>query len=59
MEHARDLLQHTEMTIAQISEQSGYSDLFYFSKRFKSFWGVSPSRYRLTGASDMEVNKED
>ena len=52
MEHARDLLKNTDMSIAQISEQSGYSDLFYFSKRFKSFWGVPPSRYRLSGPSD-------
>ena len=59
MEHARDLPKTTDMSIAQISEQSGYSDLFYFSKRFKSFWGVPPSRYRLSGPSDGTGQEEE
>ena len=59
MEHARNLLKHTDMSIAQISEQAGYSDLFYFSKRFKSFWGVPPSRYRVSGPSDETGQREE
>lgn len=52
-------LKHTDMSIAQISEQAGYSDLFYFSKRFKSFWGVPPSRYRVSGPSDETGQREE
>jgi len=59
MEHARNLLKHTDMSIAQISEQAGYSDLLYFSKRFKSFWGVPPSRYRVSGPSDETGQREE
>lgn len=33
-------------TIAQISEQLGFCDRFYFSRRFSQRYGLSPSRYR-------------
>lgn len=46
MEHAGELLKTTSLSIAQISEQCGYGDLFYFSRRFKAFWGIPPSKYR-------------
>lgn len=46
LENASRLLVQTTLSIAQISEQSGYNDLFYFSKRFKSYFGVSPTKYR-------------
>ena len=46
LENARRLLANTSLSIAEISEKSGYRDLFYFSKRFKNAFGISPSRYR-------------
>lgn len=42
MEHARDLLKNTDMSIAQISEQSGYSDLFYFPNVLNLFGEYLP-----------------
>ena len=33
-----------ELTVAQAAELVGYQDAFYFSKRFKNHFGVSPSR---------------
>lgn len=32
-------------TVARVAEQVGYSDSFYFSKMFKSCFGVTPSKY--------------
>lgn len=57
LENARRLLSDTDLSIAEISAKSGYRDLFYFSKRFKSCFGVSPSRYRAefqAGESDRK-----
>lgn len=32
--------------IQQISEELGFCDQFYFSKKFKQFCGISPIKYR-------------
>lgn len=55
LENARRLLSDTYLSIAEISEKSGYRDLFYFSKRFKSCFGVSPSKYR----AELQTGKGD
>ncbi|UVI32755.1 helix-turn-helix transcriptional regulator [Paenibacillus spongiae] len=49
MERATVLLAETSMTITQIAEAVGYSELFYFSKLFKHVYGVSPQYYRFKG----------
>ncbi|MCQ6557657.1 helix-turn-helix transcriptional regulator [Paenibacillus mendelii] len=49
MERATVLLAETSMTITQIAEAVGYSELFYFSKLFKHVYGVSPLYYRFKG----------
>ncbi|MFC5404895.1 helix-turn-helix domain-containing protein [Cohnella soli] len=46
LEKARDLLQHSNLKIYEISERVGYSNLTYFSKQFKECYGVSPGEYR-------------
>lgn len=43
---AEELLRHTEMSAAQISEELGFCDQFYFSRRFSRRYGLSPQRYR-------------
>lgn len=43
---AVQLLKHTQMSIAQISENLGFSEQFYFSRCFKNHFGISPSEYR-------------
>ncbi|MBQ3487013.1 MAG: response regulator [Clostridia bacterium] len=40
------LLRETQQPIAQIGEQVGYPDYFYFNKVFKKVRGISPSVYR-------------
>ncbi|GGD86913.1 helix-turn-helix transcriptional regulator [Paenibacillus nasutitermitis] len=49
MERATVLLCETSMTITQIAEAVGYSELFYFSKLFKHIHGVSPQHFRYRG----------
>ncbi|MGN0572978.1 MAG: helix-turn-helix domain-containing protein [Acutalibacteraceae bacterium] len=46
MEKAKKLLLSTDLPIAEISEQSGYSDYRVFTKVFKKSEGVTPSQYR-------------
>lgn len=46
MEHAKKLLISTSLSIAEISEKSGYADYRVFTKAFKKNEGVTPSQYR-------------
>ncbi len=43
---AKQLLRNTDIPISAISEQTGFSDQFHFSKTFKSVMGISPTQYR-------------
>lgn len=43
---AFDLLQTTELTVAQIAELVGIPDIHQFSKAFKQIIGISPSNFR-------------
>ena len=46
MEHAKKLLLSTSLSIAEVSEQSGYGDYCVFTKVFKKSEGITPSQYR-------------
>lgn len=46
LNHAKELLVSTSMSIAEVAENSGYSDYFYFSKLFKKTFGITPAQYR-------------
>lgn len=46
MEKAKKLLLSTDLPIAEVSEQTGYSDYRVFTKVFKKSEGVTPSQYR-------------
>jgi len=43
---SRELLSETDMSLLDISEQSGFEDQSYFSKVFKKISGVTPKEYR-------------
>lgn len=47
-EHAKHLLDVTDLTIAQISGAVGFNDPSYFSKIFIKMEGVWPTHYRFT-----------
>lgn len=40
------LLLQSQMSMEQISQQLGFCDQFYFSRRFKQRYGITPSQYR-------------
>ncbi|MBO9606083.1 MAG: helix-turn-helix transcriptional regulator [Paenibacillaceae bacterium] len=46
LERATYLLAETAMSISEIADTLGYSDIYSFSKFFKLFKGMSPSHYR-------------
>ena len=46
IEAAIQLLEQTNLSILEISEQSGFSNQSYFSITFKQATGLSPSKYK-------------
>ena len=46
IEEAKRLLTTTALRVQEISEQLGFRDLFYFSRQFKRFTGMSPLHFR-------------
>ncbi len=46
LEHAQKLLRNTDESIAAVAIQCGFSDVYYFSNRFKRFTGKSPREFR-------------
>ena len=46
--NARDLLQYSNLGVAEIADRVGYSDMSYFAKKFKQYLSVSPREYRAT-----------
>lgn len=46
MSRARELLDTTDLAIAQVAARVGYPDSFYFSRQFRRIHKVTPSRHR-------------
>jgi AraC family transcriptional regulator of arabinose operon len=46
IEHAKELLLGSNLSVQRISELLGYCDVFHFSKQFKQKTGVSPLGFR-------------
>ena len=63
IERDRYLLTSQTVQIQQAAAQSGFRNLYHFSRCFKEICGCSPSRYRsemnpyLTNASDSDINE--
>ncbi len=51
MQMAAELLQNTSLSIVEISDKLGYQNQFYFSRAFKNYYGISPSKY---GVNNIE-----
>jgi AraC-like DNA-binding protein/CheY-like chemotaxis protein len=45
-------LMKTDKSLQDVASSVGYEDYFYFSKVFKKYYGVSPTRYNPNGAGD-------
>lgn len=46
LEKAKDLIKTSSLTIAEISEKTGFSSQSYFSTAFKNYTGMTPTRYK-------------
>lgn len=46
MKQAMHLLRHTELSLWDIAELTGFSNASYFSSKFKKLHGIAPSEYR-------------
>ncbi|MGN1422316.1 MAG: helix-turn-helix domain-containing protein [Oscillospiraceae bacterium] len=46
MKRACSLLRSTLMSVGEIADMLGFSDMLYFSRKFHAFSGVSPTEYR-------------
>ncbi len=46
LEEARYWLLHGGLRVAEVATRTGFDDPFYFSRRFRRYFGVSPSQYR-------------
>ena len=46
MEHAQELLQQTNLPVAEICTRVGYNDLKHFTQTFKKETSLSPGQYR-------------
>jgi len=51
MEHAKDLLSATTLSVSEVAEQCGYPDDNYFIRTFKRRTGCTPGAYRRSFAA--------
>ena len=49
LEKAKNLIETTPLSIAEISEMTGFASQSYFSTAFKGYAGMSPSQYKKSG----------
>lgn len=52
LDHARQLLRETELSVKQIAGQSGFPNAVHFVRRFRERYGIPPGRYREAGAAE-------
>lgn len=45
LNESKELIKTSKYNLSEISEMLGFSSIHYFSKKFKSFFGVSPTEY--------------
>ncbi|WP_346237075.1 AraC family transcriptional regulator [Niabella insulamsoli] len=48
IQFACQLLKQTDLRVNEVAEKTGYQDVFYFSRIFKKYTGVPPTKFRHT-----------
>lgn len=48
-------LETSAIPLKKLAEETGYKDIFYFSKQFKQFSGLSPSQYRFRNRTGIKL----
>jgi AraC-like DNA-binding protein len=54
IEKAKTLIESTSLTIAEISDMTGFTSQSYFSTAFKSHTGMTPSQYKQESKAKQE-----
>lgn len=57
LRHSANLLQFTTDSVGHISTSVGFSSPYYFSQKFHSFFGMSPTTYRTRFADECAPNE--
>ncbi|CAM4246462.1 AraC-like DNA-binding protein [Paenibacillus endophyticus] len=52
---AKEWLTHTESTLREIAERVGFTDEYYFSRRFRLMTGFSPRQYAISMSQNILV----
>lgn len=52
IERAKALMESTSLTIAEISDMTGFTSQSYFSTAFKHYTGMTPSQYKQTNTKN-------
>ena len=56
MRKAAELIKENQYTMAEIAYMVGFSDPHYFSKSFKSYWGMTSTEYAKNQDWTMKIN---
>ncbi|MEI6167946.1 MAG: helix-turn-helix domain-containing protein [bacterium] len=56
MRQAQRLLEHSALSVGEISQEVGYEDAFYFCRVFKRHTGMSPLRFRQNSHRGMAIH---
>ncbi|MBN2653139.1 MAG: PocR ligand-binding domain-containing protein [Spirochaetales bacterium] len=59
IEWAKQLLESTNMTVLQISDELGFKESGYFIKTFKKFEGITPLIYRKYYKDSLMINQDN
>ncbi len=55
LRRAAELLREGRLNITEISYATGFSSISYFSRCFRTMYGVSPTQYNKTAAADSQL----
>ena len=53
VKNAGDMLLSTELSINEVAQKCGFLDMAYFSKIFKSHFGISPRKYKNSSKGQL------
>lgn len=59
LERAKELLIIGDLSISEVALECGFQDMFYFSRFFRKWAGVSPSNWRKTQREQKEIRHGD
>ncbi len=59
MNRATDLLEHTDMNIADVATQCGFDQDMSFRRAFKRRYGITPGQYRKSKSMDVDAPDDE